>query len=51
MVPLPSLALGGAGAAGGLGTAFDASAPLVTTPLVDIGLVETTWQTESVRAG
>ena len=51
MIPLPSLALGGAGVAGGLGTAFDASAPLVTTPLVDIGLVETTWQTESVRAG
>ena len=48
---MPSLALGGAGAAGGLGAALDPSAPLVTTPLVDIGLVETTWQTESVRAG
>ena len=46
---MPTLALGGGGAAGGLGAAFDVSAPLVTTPLVNIGLVETTWQTESVR--
>ena len=60
--PNPNLALGGAGAAGGLGADLGGGDPLVTTPPVGrggpqvttpptrIGLVETTWQTDSVRA-